>query len=67
MTSQANLPRAISLRGRNALSPFRYDKLMRALAGSVPAISHVYAEYWHFVATAPSAGCERAGTVWRRY
>ncbi|BCB27518.1 phosphoribosylformylglycinamidine synthase [Sulfurimicrobium lacus] len=52
MTSQANLPRAISLRGRNALSPFRYDKLMRALAGSVPAISHVYAEYWHFVAAA---------------
>ncbi len=45
MMSQANL-----LRGRNALSPFRYDKLMRALAGVAPAISHVYAEFWHFAA-----------------
>jgi phosphoribosylformylglycinamidine synthase len=40
----------ISLRGRNALSPFRYEKLMHSLAASVPDISHVYAEYWHFVA-----------------
>jgi phosphoribosylformylglycinamidine synthase len=44
------MSQTISLRGRNALSPFRYDKLMRSLALSAPAISHVYAEYWHFVA-----------------
>ena len=60
MTFQANSPHAISLRGRNALSPFRHDKLMRALAGSVPAISRVYAEYWHFVALArPLEASER--------
>ena len=49
----------LSLRGRNALSPFRYDKLIRALAGAAPAVSHVYAEYWHFVAlTRPLDGAE---------
>ncbi|MDO9189969.1 MAG: hypothetical protein Q7U24_08865, partial [Sulfurimicrobium sp.] len=45
------MSQTISLRGRNALSPFRYDKLMRSLAASAPAVTHVYAEYWHFVAT----------------
>ena len=44
------MPQAISLRGRNALSPFRYDKLMRLVAANAPLISHIYAEYWHFVA-----------------
>jgi len=40
----------IKLRGRNALSSFRLDKLMAALQSGAPAISHVYAEYWHFAA-----------------
>jgi phosphoribosylformylglycinamidine synthase len=39
----------VSLRGRNALSPFRFDKLMCALTKVAPTVSHLYAEYWHFV------------------
>ena len=39
----------VSLRGRNALSPFRFDKLMLALTGVLPTVSHLHAEYWHFV------------------
>lgn len=38
------------MRGRNALSPFRHDKLMTALRAAAPEISHVYAEYRHFIA-----------------
>ncbi len=38
----------IQLRGRNALSAFRHDKLMQALAQAVPSIEAVQAEYWHF-------------------
>ena len=48
----------LSLRGRNALSPFRIAKLLSNLAGTgVPGLT---AEFWHFVQTerdlnAPSA------------
>src|ERR1700734_1522973 len=39
----------LSLRGRNALSPFRLQKLLASVADTrVAAIS---AEYWHFVKT----------------
>jgi len=41
----------LKLRGGNALSSFRLDKLIQALKDATPAISHVYAEYWHFAAT----------------
>jgi phosphoribosylformylglycinamidine synthase len=37
----------ISLRGRNALSPFRVTKLLSNLEGS--GISGIAAEFWHFV------------------
>src|ERR1700716_901975 len=37
----------ISLRGRNALSPFRVTKLLSNLEGS--GISGIAADFWHFV------------------
>ena len=37
----------ISLRGRNALSPFRVTKLLSNLEGS--GISGIAAEFWHFI------------------
>ena len=40
----------IQLRGRNALSAFRHDKLLKALVQAVPGIEAVQAEYWHFAA-----------------
>ncbi|HUX63589.1 phosphoribosylformylglycinamidine synthase [Sulfuricella sp.] len=41
----------LKLRGGNALSSFRLEKLMQSLREAAPAISHVHAEYWHFAAT----------------
>ncbi|MBU1689179.1 MAG: phosphoribosylformylglycinamidine synthase [Gammaproteobacteria bacterium] len=41
----------LKLRGGNALSSFRLEKLMQGLRDVAPAISHVHAEYWHFAAT----------------
>ncbi len=38
----------IRLRGRNALSAFRYEKLKRSLNTISPEIVDVSAEYWHF-------------------
>jgi len=38
----------ISLRGSAALSPFRIEKILAALKGSAPRITHLYAEFWHF-------------------
>src|ERR1044071_4052350 len=40
----------LSLRGRNALSPFRLTKLLSNLAG--PRISGITADFWHFVRVA---------------
>ncbi len=37
----------ISLRGRNALSPFRIDKLLTTLAAT--RVSGLVADFWHFV------------------
>jgi phosphoribosylformylglycinamidine synthase len=37
----------LSLRGRNALSPFRLTKLLSNLAGT--RISGITADFWHFV------------------
>jgi len=39
----------ISLRGRNALSPFRIDKLLTSLAPT--RVSGLAADFWHFVQT----------------
>lgn len=39
----------IRLRGSNALSAFRFAKLLSQLQAAVPALDHLYAEYWHFV------------------
>jgi len=41
----------LKLRGGNALSAFRLDKLNQALQADVPGISHIHAEYWHFAET----------------
>jgi len=43
------MPELISLRGRNALSPFRIDKLLTSLAST--RITGVAADFWHFVQT----------------
>ncbi|MDR2219696.1 MAG: phosphoribosylformylglycinamidine synthase [Methylobacillus sp.] len=37
------------LRGSAALSPFRLDKILLALKSAAPRITHLYAEFWHFV------------------
>src|SRR5450755_2014316 len=39
----------ISLRGRNALSPFRIDKLLTSLAST--CVTGLAADFWHFVQT----------------
>jgi len=41
----------LKLRGGNALSSFRLEKLVQALSSAAPAISHIHAEYRHFTAT----------------
>ena len=43
------MPDFLTLRGRNALSEFRLNKLTQTLKKSVPAISGIATEYWHFV------------------
>ncbi|MBK6334719.1 MAG: phosphoribosylformylglycinamidine synthase [Betaproteobacteria bacterium] len=45
------MPQLLTLRGRNALSPFRVAKLTCALAQSLPGhdIAGVAAAWWHFV------------------
>ncbi len=39
----------LQLRGNPALSAFRLQKLTDALQSRVPALAHVYAEFYHFV------------------
>jgi phosphoribosylformylglycinamidine synthase len=41
----------LRLRGSAALSPFRLDKILAALKGVAPRITHLYAEFWHFAWT----------------
>jgi phosphoribosylformylglycinamidine synthase len=55
----------IQLRGRNALSAFRHEKLRHALRESVPAIEAVYAEYWHFAAVRRPLSAEERDTLER--
>ncbi len=39
----------LRMRGRHALSSFRLSKLKQSVASSVPRISSLHAEFWHFV------------------
>jgi len=48
----------IQLRGRNALSPFRLEKLKQALQQSVPSVTAVHAEFWHFAAVSRPLGAD---------
>jgi phosphoribosylformylglycinamidine synthase len=51
----------IQLRGGNALSPFRLQKLLDRIRQALPAVEGVHAEYWHFVAASrPLAADERS-------
>ena len=45
------MPHLLTLRGRNALSPFRITKLKAAIAAARPGhlIERIGAAYWHFV------------------
>src|SRR4051812_37959521 len=43
----------LRIRGSAALSPFRLDKILASLKTAAPRISHVYAEFWHFVWAEP--------------
>ncbi|HEY6281014.1 MAG TPA: phosphoribosylformylglycinamidine synthase [Burkholderiales bacterium] len=40
----------LKLRGRNALSDFRLNKLLSVLKTTVPSIAGVHEEFWHFAA-----------------
>ena len=48
MSQSTTNPHMISLRGSAALSPFRIEKIQSQLNQICPAISHIYAEFWHF-------------------
>ncbi len=39
----------LSLRGSSALSDFRLHKILKVLSTQAPNVSHIYAEFWHYV------------------
>src|SRR5947207_14151258 len=53
----------LTLRGRNALSPFRIAKLLSNLAGT--RISGLAADFWHFVQAERSLAPPDRGTLER--
>jgi phosphoribosylformylglycinamidine synthase len=53
----------ISLRGRNALSPFRIDKLLTSLAAT--RVSGLAADFWHFVQTTRALSTPERDTLER--
>ncbi len=53
----------LSLRGRNALSPFRVTKLLSNLAGT--RISRISADFWHFVQLSRELTAAERGTLER--
>jgi len=55
----------LKLRGRNALSDFRLKKLLSTLTDSVPSISGIQADYWHFVALSRKLRKAEAATLRR--
>jgi phosphoribosylformylglycinamidine synthase len=55
------MPQILRLRGRNALSAFRFRKLSASFIAAVPSVSGIHAEFWHFVQAArPLSGDEAA-------
>ena len=59
------MPQLLKLRGRNALSDFRLKKLLSVLKNSVPSISGVQAEFWHFVALSTKLTNAQTATLQR--
>jgi phosphoribosylformylglycinamidine synthase len=53
----------LSLRGRNALSPFRLTKLLSNLAGT--RVSGITADFWHFVSLARELSAGERATLER--
>jgi len=53
----------ISLRGSAALSPFRIEKILVALKGAAPRITHLYAEFWHFAWSAQPLSDAQQGVL----
>jgi phosphoribosylformylglycinamidine synthase len=53
----------LSLRGRNALSPFRIAKLLSNLAGT--HVAGIAADYWHFVHTEREPTAQERATLQR--
>lgn len=53
----------LRLRGRNALSSFRLEKLTQALETSTPGIAHIHAEYWHFGAVGRELNAEELAVL----
>jgi len=53
----------LSLRGRNALSPFRVTKLLSNLAGT--RISRISGDFWHFASLARELNASERGTLER--
>ena len=51
----------LSLRGRNALSPFRIAKLLSTLAGT--GVSALSADFWHFVQTERNLSAAERATL----
>ena len=43
------MPQILRLRGRNALSAFRLQKLTASSIAAVPSVFGIHAEFWHFV------------------
>src|SRR5215470_2028200 len=51
----------LTLRGRNALSPFRITKLLSSLAAS--SVQGISADFWHFVQTSRELGAAERDTL----
>ena len=61
------MPHLLTLRGRNALSPFRVAKLLAALTASRPdhAIAGIAGVFWHFVETSQELAADEVRTLER--
>ena len=59
------MPQLLKLRGRNALSDFRLNKLLSVLKTTVPSIAEVQAEFWHFAALSRKLTDEETGILKR--
>ncbi|MGH8750205.1 MAG: phosphoribosylformylglycinamidine synthase, partial [Burkholderiales bacterium] len=57
------MPRLLKLRGRNALSDFRLYKLKSTLQVSLPPVTQVHAEFWHFIAVSRELSVAEDGVL----